>query len=171
MMVVAAEPQAPEAVGGAGRARDKVLAAVVLVGVGAHDEDLGVLLGVGLGDNLLGAAVEDGLGGLLGEEDAGGLADAVGAPPDLLGVAAADGVALVLIGHAVGGGRPALMALSLTSSSSIMTWETSRPIRQRPLRAMPVVMAMEAVVEVALRAVPANEKGEAEPTMERAKAT
>ena len=70
-MVVAAEPQAPEAVGGAGRARDKVLAAVVLVGVGAHDEDLGVLLGVGLGDDLLGAAVEDGLGGLLGEEDAG----------------------------------------------------------------------------------------------------
>ena len=53
----------------------------ILVGVGAHDEDLGVLLGVGLGDDLLGAAVEDGLGGLLGEEDAGGLADVVGAPP------------------------------------------------------------------------------------------
>ena len=73
-MDVTAEPQAPETVGGAGRAREKVLAAVVLVGVGAHDKDLEVVLGGGRGDNLLGAAVKDGLGGLLGEEDAGGLA-------------------------------------------------------------------------------------------------
>ena len=45
---------------------------------------------------------------LLGEKDARGLEDAVGAegvPPDLLGVAAADGVVLALAGHAVGGGR------------------------------------------------------------------
>jgi hypothetical protein len=59
-----------EAVGGAGRARDEVLAAVVLVGVGAHDDDLGVVLGGIRRDDLLGAAVDDGLGGLLGEEDA-----------------------------------------------------------------------------------------------------
>ena len=82
----------------------------------------------------------------LGEKDARGLADAVGAegvPPDLLGVAAADGVVLALAGHAVGGAHwqamqsvmagPALMALSLTSSSSIMIRETGWPIRQKAL--------------------------------------
>ena len=36
-----------EAVGGAGRARDKVLAAAVLVGVDAHDDGPGVVLGGG----------------------------------------------------------------------------------------------------------------------------
>ena len=43
----------PEAVDGVGRARDDVLAAVVLVSVGAHDNDLEVVLGRGRGDNLL----------------------------------------------------------------------------------------------------------------------
>ena len=37
----------PKAVDGAGRARDEVLAAVVLVGVDAHGDDLGVVLGRG----------------------------------------------------------------------------------------------------------------------------
>ena len=82
----------------------------------------------------------------LGEKDARGLAGAVGAegvPPDLLGVAAADGVVLALAGHAVGGAHwqamqsvvagPALMALGLTSSSSIMTRKTGWPICQKAL--------------------------------------
>ena len=34
----------PEAIGGAGRARDKFLAAVILIGVDAHETDLGVVL-------------------------------------------------------------------------------------------------------------------------------
>ena len=55
MVVVAAEPQAPEAVGGAGRARGKVLATVALAGVDDHDDNLGVVLGEGRGDDLLGA--------------------------------------------------------------------------------------------------------------------
>ena len=52
----------------------------------------------------------------LGEKDARGLADAVGAegvPPDLLGVAAADGVVLALVGRAVGGGRPGVDGVEL----------------------------------------------------------
>ena len=49
----------PEAVGGTGRAQDEVLAAVVLVGVDAHDDDLGVLLDRGQGDGLLGAAIDN----------------------------------------------------------------------------------------------------------------
>ena len=60
-------------------------------------DNLGIVLGGGRGDNLLGTAVDDGLGGLLSEEDAGGLADAVsaeGAPPGLVGVTAADDVIL-----------------------------------------------------------------------------
>ena len=54
-------------------------------------DNLGIVLGGGRGDNLLGATVDDGLGGLLGEEDAGGLADVVGtkgAPPNIVGVMA-----------------------------------------------------------------------------------
>ena len=54
-----------KAVGGAERARDEVLAAVVLVGVDAHGDDLRVVLGRGGVDDLLGAAVDDGLSGLL----------------------------------------------------------------------------------------------------------
>ena len=34
-------------------------------------------------------------------------------PPGLVGVAAADGVALVLVGHAVGGGRPGVDGVEL----------------------------------------------------------
>ena len=52
----------------------------------------------------------------LGEEDAGRLADVVsaeGAPPGLVGVTAADGVVLVLVGHAVGGGRPGVGGIEL----------------------------------------------------------
>ena len=41
------EDAGPEAVDGVGRARDEVLAAVVLVGVDAHGDDLGVVLGGG----------------------------------------------------------------------------------------------------------------------------
>ena len=51
----------PEAVGGAGRAQGEVIAAVVLVGVDARADNLGVVLGRGRGDNLLGAAIDDGL--------------------------------------------------------------------------------------------------------------
>ena len=90
----------PEAVGVTRRARDKVLAAVVLVGVEVHDDDLGVVLGRGQVDDLLGVAADDGLGGLLGEKDAGGLTDEVsakGAPPNLIGVAAAGGLDLLVV--------------------------------------------------------------------------
>ena len=121
-----------ETVGGARGARDEVLGAIVGLVVDADDNGEGVILGGGGVDDLLGATVDDGLGLLLGEEDAGGLADVVsveGTPADLLGVAAAggldllavedkevavdldgslgdavDGVVLVLVGHVVGGG-------------------------------------------------------------------
>jgi hypothetical protein len=89
-----------ESVGGAGRARDEVLGSVILLGVDAHDDGLGVILGGGRVDDLLGASVDDGLGLLLGEEDSGGLADVVGAegtPADLLGVAAAGGLDLLAV--------------------------------------------------------------------------
>ena len=98
----------------------------------------------GRGDDLLGAAVEDGLGGLLDEEDAGGLADTVGAkgaPPDLLGVAVADGVVLVLLDHAVGGGRPGVDGIEL--DVVVLTH-------------IAVLMDMEVVLEGALTAVPAH---------------
>ena len=91
-------------------------AAVILVGVDTHDNDLGVVLGGGRGDNLLGAAVDDGLDGLLGKEDAGRIADAVsaeGASPGLVGVTSADGVLLVLVGHAVGCGQPSVDSVEL----------------------------------------------------------
>ena len=68
-------------------------------------------LGGGRGDSLLGAAADDGLDGLLGEEDAHGLADVVGAegaPTGLIGIAVVNGVVLVLLGHAVFGGRPGI---------------------------------------------------------------
>ena len=121
-----------ETVGGARGARDEVLGAIVGLVVDADDNGEGVVLGGGGVDDLLGATVDDGLGLLLGEEDAGRLADVVsveGTPADLLGVAAAggldllavedkevavdldgslgdavDGVVLVLVGHVVGGG-------------------------------------------------------------------
>jgi hypothetical protein len=74
----------------------------------------------------------------LGEKDARGLTDAAGAegvPPDLLGVAAADGVVLALAGHAVGGAH----------------WQAMQSVVAGPaLMALPVVMDMEAVLEVAL---------------------
>ena len=60
----------PEAVGGTGRTREEVFTAVVLVGVDAHADNLGVILGRGQGGNL----------------------------PDLLGVTAAYAVVLVLVG-------------------------------------------------------------------------
>mmetsp|Transcript_46656 Transcript_46656/g.99004 ORF Transcript_46656/g.99004 Transcript_46656/m.99004 type:complete len:217 (+) Transcript_46656:672-1322(+) len=130
-----------KSVGGAGRAGDEVLRTVVLVGVDAHDDGLGVILGGGRVDDLLGTSVNDGLSLFLGEEDAGGLADIVGSegtPADLLGVAAAggldllavedkevpidldgslgdavDGVVLVLVSHVVGGGRPSVDSAEL----------------------------------------------------------
>ena len=90
-----------EAVCGVRRARDKILAVVVLVDVDAHDDNRGGVLGRGGVDDLFGAAVNDGLDSLLGMEDANGLADVVsdkGAPTDLLGVAAAGGLDLLAIG-------------------------------------------------------------------------
>ena len=86
--------------------RDGVLAFVVLVGIGAHDNNLGVVFYGGQGEDLLGAAINDGVFGLLSEKDVRGLADTVGdegTPPDLVGVTAADGVILALAGHAVSG--------------------------------------------------------------------
>ena len=90
----------PKAVGGAGRVRGEVLAHVVLVGVDAHDNNLGVVLDRGQVKDLLDAAIDDGLGGLLEEEDACGLADVVSiksVPPNLLGVAAAGGLDLLAV--------------------------------------------------------------------------
>jgi len=52
---------------------------------------------------------------------------------------------------------PALMALSLMSSSSIMIRVTRRPIRPNPLTPIPVTMDMEDPLEVALREVPEKE--------------
>merc|ERR1719287_261671 len=159
-----------EAVGGAGRAGHEVLAAVVLVGVDAHDDGLGVVLSGGRVDNLLGAAVQNGLGLPLGEEDAGGLADVVGpegAPADLLGVAAAGGLDLLPVEA-----EPALMPASLMSSSSIMIRVTRRPMRPKPLTPMPVDMVVEAELDADdRREVPAKEYPEAVPAEARAKAT
>ena len=56
-------------------------------------------------------------------------------------------------------GGTALMLLSLTQFASIITRETRRPIHQKPLTPTPLIMDMEAVLEVALRAVPSNKKG------------
>ena len=98
-----------KAVDGAGCVQEEVCAAVVLVGVVAHDGDLEVVLGGDQGEDLLGAVADDSLGGLIGEKYARGLTDTVGAegaPPNLLGVATANGVVLVLAGHAVGGDQP-----------------------------------------------------------------
>ena len=75
-----------------------------------------VLLGGVPGDDLLGAAGTDSLS----------------APPDLLGVAVADGVVLVLVDHAVGGGRPGVDGIELDVL----------------LTPMQVVMDIEAVLEV-----------------------
>ena len=41
------EDAGPEAIDGVGRARDEVLSAMVLVGIDAHGNDLGVVLGGG----------------------------------------------------------------------------------------------------------------------------
>ncbi len=131
-VVVDALDHGGEAVGGAGSAGDEVLGPVILALVDTHDNGLGVVLGRGRVDDLLGAAIEDGLGLLLGEEDAGGLADVVGperSPSSLSGIAApgggdllavddkeisirldssgvlsVDGVVLELVGHVVSGG-------------------------------------------------------------------
>ena len=89
-----------KSVGGARGARDEVLRAVVFLSVDTHDNGLGVILGRGGVDDLLGTTVDDRLGGLLGEEDTGGLADVVGsegAPSDLLGVTASGGLDLLSV--------------------------------------------------------------------------
>ena len=67
-----------QAVGGAGGVGDDVLAGVGLV-VHAVDEHRGGILGGGGHDDLLGAGLDVLAGGLVGEEEAGGLDDDVGA--------------------------------------------------------------------------------------------
>ena len=122
-----------KSVGGAGCARDEVLRSIVFFLVDTHDNGLGIVLGRSRVDDLLGTSINDGLGGLLGEEDSGGLADVVstkGTPTDFLRITAAggldflsskdkevsinlnslaglsvDGVVLVLVRHVVWGGR------------------------------------------------------------------
>lgn len=87
-----------EPVGGAGRARYEVHGRVVRLGVDAHHDGVGVVLGRGGEDDLLGAGLQVGLDLLLGEEGAGGLADVLGAggrEGDLLRVAGVGG------GHAL----------------------------------------------------------------------
>ena len=59
-------------------------------------------------------------------------------PHDLRGVTVADGVILVMVDHAVGGGRPGVDGIVLDVVVLVL---------------MPVVMDMEAVLEVALTAV------------------
>ena len=49
-----------EVFGSTGRAQDEVLAAVALVCVDAHDDDQGVVLDGGQGEDLLGSGVDDG---------------------------------------------------------------------------------------------------------------
>jgi hypothetical protein len=132
-LVVDALDHRGKSVGGAGCARDEVIGTIVLALVDTHDNGQGVILSGGGVDDLLGTSIDDGLGGVLGEEDTGGLANVVsteGTPADLLGVAAAgsldllsvedeevsidfnsllgtsvNGVPLVLVRHVVGGGR------------------------------------------------------------------
>ena len=50
---------------------DKVLTVVLLVDVDAYDDNLGVVLGGGRGNNLLGVAVEDDLDDLADTSEAG----------------------------------------------------------------------------------------------------
>mmetsp|Transcript_4289 Transcript_4289/g.4790 ORF Transcript_4289/g.4790 Transcript_4289/m.4790 type:complete len:304 (+) Transcript_4289:309-1220(+) len=119
-------------VGGTGSTGDEVLRSIVRFLVDTHDNGLGIILGGGRVDDLLGTSIDDGLGGLLGEEDTGGLANVVsseGTPADLLRVTATrsqdlvsvedkvisidfdgllglsvDGIVFVLVSHVIRGG-------------------------------------------------------------------
>ena len=97
-----------QAVGGAGSVGDEVHVGGVFILVDAHDEHGGVVLGGGGHDDLLGAGLQMGLALLLGQEQAGGLNDVLGAqlaPGNLGGITLGIDGDLLAIDHdgALGG--------------------------------------------------------------------